>query len=210
MEVLLRIVLAVCPVLLVCFSACSTKYRAEEVMWTPRTQVGRQVKEELKGSFEQLIEEIQESPGLHKARLQRGGLMLAYRTEGGSDSALYLLLSLSRDTVYNTCGTSYETRAARAYSADFLLPLARVLCSHPEIFEHERIAGAAVALEWGAAIYLSDCFRLHANTERMNAWIPEQALFDFAQLRATIHELAEQTVFDSSQGPVELDFGEVP
>lgn len=191
------------------FPGCAVKYRAEEVMWTPRTEVGRQVKKQLKGSFEQVIEEIQESPEPRIASLKRGGLMLAYRTEHGSDSALHVLLHLKCREVYNTCGTNYRSRAASAYSAT-LMPVARVLSSHPEIFDHERIAGAAIALDWGAAAYLTGWFRLHAHPERMIAWIPEHALFDYAQLRCTIHELAVQTVFESSKGPTELEFGRAP
>jgi hypothetical protein len=207
----MRTVFAVCLVSLAvgCLSACSGKYRAEKVMWTPRTEVGRQVKEELKGSFEKVIEEIQESPEPDIASLKRGGLMLAYRTPGGRDSALHVLLDLKCREVHNTCGTSFRSRAARALSST-LMPVARILSSHPEMFEHERIAGVALALDWRAAVFLTGRLRLHAHSERMTAWIPEQVLIDYAQLRSTIHELAAQTVFESSQGRFELEFGRAP
>lgn len=207
----MRTVFAVCLVSLAvgCLSSCSGKYRAEEVMWKPRTEVGRQVKEELRSSFEKVIEEIQESPEPDIASLKRGGLMLAYRTPGGSDSALHVLLDLKCREVYNTCGTSFRSRAARAFSST-LMPVARILSSYPEVFGHERIVGAALALDWSAAVFLTGRLRLHGHSERMTAWIPEQALFDYAQLRSTIHELAAQAVFESSQGPLELEFGRAP
>ena len=176
-------------------------------MWTPRTDVGRQVKQELRGSFEQVIDEIQEScePGI--ASLTRGGLMLAYRNEGGIDSALHVLLHLKSPESYNTCGADYRSRAATAFFAT-LMPVAVILSSHPEIFEHERISGAAIALDWSTALFVLGPVRPRFQTERMTAWIPEHALFDFAELRCSIHELAEQTVFVSSEGPIELEFGQ--
>ncbi|OYD15959.1 hypothetical protein CH330_03985 [candidate division WOR-3 bacterium JGI_Cruoil_03_51_56] len=190
-----------------CYSTHIARHSAEAIIWTPRTVYGRAVLKKLHDDFVQLIQDIQASPELRgRVMLKRNGLMVGNRPESKPD-ANYIGLYLTYPVTYNTLQTSYLFRAASSYSQT-LFPLSKIICRHPALFEDKRIVGVCIRLEWKATNFVSDKYRLSAKTEVMNAWIPREALEDFATTRISIQELGRRSVFTSSLGRTELDFME--
>jgi hypothetical protein len=181
-----------------CFNTSTVRFGVDEVIWTPKTDVGRAFLERHTVELRDVVESVQTSP-------QLSGLSLVYELGDAGDTTWYLGLHLTAAGMFNTLRTTYQSRAASAYS-NVLHPLAVILAKHESLFGPGETNGAYVWLDWRATDFLSDKYGLMAQTEGMNAWIPDSTLFSFARMRISIQELARQSSFTSTMGRTELDF----
>ena len=203
--------LALCVVTVLaagCFNTAAVKLTPEQVIWTPRTEWGRQARDHLMADFTQVVSEIQSSSDIgHKVSMRPEGLLI--RIDREDTTLRFIALDLNYLVTFNTLRTNYNQRAASAYSA-ILFGLARILAAHPAFFKEPTISAFGVTLRWKATDFTQDEFRLMAQEEGMDAIIPNDILRDFATTKISIQELAKKSVFRSSLGRTELDFTNVP
>jgi hypothetical protein len=189
-----------------CFNTATVRYAVDDVIWTPRTDIGRAFHDRHAEDLRSVVSSVQESPQLSPvATIEKAGLSLNYRVGDANDTTYYLGLHLTCTGIFNTLRTTYQSRAASSYSS-VLFPLAVILTKHASLFGEDEARGVYLWLDWKATDFLRDEYRLFSQTEGMNAWIPDSTLFGFAKMKMSIQELARQSAFTSSMGRTELDF----
>jgi hypothetical protein len=189
-----------------CFNTATVRYAVDDVIWTPHSDFGRTFLKKHAEDFRAIVSNVQESPQLSRvATIEKAGLLLIYKAGDAGDTTYYLGVHLTCSGIFNTLRTTYQSRAASAYSS-VLFPLAAILTKHESLFGQDEARGVNLWLDWKATDFLSDQYRLYGQTEGMNAWIPDTTLFGFAKMEISIQELARQSAFTSTMGRTELDF----
>lgn len=203
--------LAVCfaPAFLLagCFNTTAVRYPIDQVIWTPRTDLGRTFRERNEADLRSIVSEVQQSPQLSgTASFVKDGLILLLRRNEAGDSTPFLGLHLVLEGgCFNTLRTTYQSRAASAYSR-VLYPIAVILARHQQVLSEYQPGGVYLWLDWKVVDASVDPYGLYPRAEGMSAWIPDSTLVKFASSDITIQDLARQSKFTSSQGRTELDF----
>ncbi|MDP8245937.1 MAG: hypothetical protein P9L94_17780 [Candidatus Hinthialibacter antarcticus] len=177
----------------------------DQIIWNPRTEFGESFKQKHLNEFYYIIRKTEDSPETASLNFVEDGISVV--SNENSVEEYQIMLHLYHGVVYNTLKTTYQSRAASSYARN-LFSLSKNIAFNPGLLDDQNINGCLIILEWKATNFLDDPYKLRSSQEGITAFIPKQALRDYANMKISIQELERQSVFTSSLGRMELDFSD--
>lgn len=190
-----------------CFTSQTVRPSTSEIIWTPRTDFGREALGRMDTVYRAIIQEVRTSSELIGLDFLKEGVKVGFKPEVPETS--YHVFTLTDQTVYNTLRTSFPSRAAGVLGRR-LYPLAGILNRHPALLQDERIFGYIISLGWRSTDFAADQYKLGGTWEWITVVLPYELLSDYALMKVSIQEVGRRAEFRSAMGKTEIDFSLMP
>jgi hypothetical protein len=203
-----RLIIPAVLLLCACFNSQTVRPAVDEVIWTPRTDFGRQVLGRMDTTYRAIVEEVRSNSDLPGVDFPKQGVLVCYAVDQ-TDTLWYHAFTLVDQTAYNTLRTSFLGRAASVL-ARRLYPVASILERHSALQQEKKLTGYWLTFWWRATDFAQDQYKLSGEWETITAVIPYQLLSDYVHMKVSIQELGKRAGFRSKMGKTEVDFSLMP
>lgn len=191
-----------------CFTSQTVRPTVDEVIWTPKTEFGREALGQVDTAYRAIVEEVRTNRDLAGVDFPKEGVLVVY-DHSQTDTLWYHAFALVDQTLYNTLRTSFLSRAASVL-ARRLYPLATVIDRHSVLRQVNRLTGYQLRFIWRATDFAEDRYKLAGEWEAITAVIPYQLLSDYVSMKVSIQELGKRAEFLTKMGKTEVDFSLMP